>query len=93
MWGSDAKVYKPTRWLDFEKQPSFYKFNSFSAGPRICVGQQFAMTEAVIIIAMIFQKFEFELEEPSKIARYGVSASLPMLGGLKARVRRRTNVL
>ncbi|KAF9397291.1 hypothetical protein BGZ94_006343, partial [Podila epigama] len=34
VWGKDAKVYNPSRWLNADK-PSQGKFNSFHLGPRV----------------------------------------------------------
>ncbi|KAG0016993.1 hypothetical protein BGZ80_008713 [Entomortierella chlamydospora] len=88
IWGSDAKEYKPSRWLNTEK-PSPSKFNTFHAGPRICVGQQFATIEALTVIGMIFQSFNLELEDPSRVPKYRPSLAFPMVGGLNVRVTRR----
>lgn len=88
VWGPDAKQFKPSRWINSEK-PSQGKFNSFHAGPRVCLGQQFATIEALTIIGMILQSFDVKLEEPSKNPDYGTSLAFPMLDGLKIRVYRR----
>ncbi|KAF9112787.1 hypothetical protein BGX27_002788 [Mortierella sp. AM989] len=92
IWGPDAKEYKPSRWINTEK-PSQGKFSAFHAGPRVCLGQQFATVEALTIMGMILSKVEFELVEPTKFPGYGVSVSLPLLHGLPVRVRRRKNDL
>ncbi|KAK4698894.1 hypothetical protein P7C70_g7375, partial [Phenoliferia sp. Uapishka_3] len=44
LWGTDASTFDPDRWLD--ERISLYKKNPFiwtpfSAGPRLCLGQQF----------------------------------------------------
>ncbi|KAG0090073.1 Protein kinase alk2 [Podila epicladia] len=91
VWGKDAKEYKPSRWIDTEK-PSQGKFNAFHAGPRVCLGQQFATIEALTMIAMILSEFAVELVNPDKIPPYGVSLTMPMLEGLPMRIRRRTDV-
>lgn len=50
LWGKDALEWKPERWLDLEsiKQITMdpFKFIPFNAGPRICLGQNFAYNEA-----------------------------------------------
>jgi hypothetical protein len=48
LWGEDADVFDPERWLDHRVQimtASPFIFQPFSAGPRICLGQNFAYNE------------------------------------------------
>ena len=44
IWGPDANVFDPERWLDERalrhQSPGSLSFVPFSAGPRVCVGQQ-----------------------------------------------------
>ncbi|KAK3815803.1 MAG: cytochrome P450 [Linnemannia gamsii] len=88
IWGPDAREYKPSRWINTEK-PSQGKFSSFHAGPRVCLGQNFAVLEALTVIGMILQKFELTLVDSAKLPPYGVSVTMPMLEGLPMRVHRR----
>ncbi|GJV98203.1 carotene epsilon-monooxygenase [Tanacetum coccineum] len=43
------------------------KYIPFSGGPRKCVGDQFAMMEAIVALAIFLQKMEFELVPDQKI--------------------------
>ncbi|KAF9563775.1 hypothetical protein EC968_004718 [Mortierella alpina] len=88
IWGPDAKEFKPSRWIDSEK-PSPAKYNVFHLGPRVCLGQQFATIQVLVVVGMMLQSFEFELVEPSKEPTYGASVTLCMDGGLPMRVSRR----
>ncbi|KAF9427327.1 hypothetical protein BGZ76_002387 [Entomortierella beljakovae] len=88
LWGPDAKEYKPTRWIGTPR-PSAAKFNAFSLGPRVCIGQQFAMLIATISMGMLHQSFDIELEEPFLERKYVSSLTIPMDGPLRARFRRR----
>lgn len=49
-----------------EKRPKFAYF-PFGGGPRICLGNNFAMMEAQLIIAMILQKFKVKLVPEHKV--------------------------
>lgn len=55
-YGKDADEFKPERWGDKDLKPG-WAYLPFNGGPRICLGQQFAMTEASYVIARIAQMF------------------------------------
>lgn len=64
-WGDDANEFKPERFAGgvttAAKDGGPYSYFPFSWGPRICLGQNFVMTEARMTIAMILQRFSFEI--------------------------------
>ena len=57
----DAWTFDPDRWLDerAETVPR-YAYLPFGGGPRICIGNSFAMMEAQLILASIVQRFSLE---------------------------------
>jgi cytochrome P450 len=59
----EPEKFKPERWGDerIKAMPKFAYF-PFGGGPRVCIGQQFAMMELVLILATIAQKFHFRLQ-------------------------------
>ncbi|SPJ86886.1 related to cytochrome P450 alkane hydroxylase [Fusarium torulosum] len=65
LWGDDADDFRPERWEMGRKFA--WDFLPFNAGPRICLGQQYALTEAMYILirmAQGFQTIESRDEEP-----------------------------
>ncbi|CAO3573680.1 unnamed protein product [Mortierella alpina] len=89
IWGPDAKEFKPSRWINSEK-PSPAKYNVFHLGPRVCLGQQFATIQVLVVVGLMLESFEFELADPSTEPRYGASVTLCMDEGLPMRVKRRS---
>lgn len=53
-YGPDAEVYRPERW---EKLRPGWEYLPFNGGPRICLGQQYALTEASYVTTRILQEF------------------------------------
>lgn len=45
-----------------------HRFIPFSGGPRKCVGDQFALLEAIVALAIFLQKMNFELVPDQKIS-------------------------
>ena len=63
VWGPDASEFRPQRFAEgiaraSGDRPAFFPFGG---GPRTCIGQNFALLEAKMGLAMILRSFEFEL--------------------------------
>lgn len=54
LW-EDAEAFKPQRWVG--RRPG-WEYLPFNGGPRICIGQQFALTEASYVVVRLLQRFD-----------------------------------
>jgi len=57
IYGPDALEFRPERWAPEEGLRPSWGYLPFNGGPRICVGQQFALTEAGYTIVRLLQEF------------------------------------
>jgi cytochrome P450 len=54
--------FRPERWTEeFQNDLPKYAYFPFGGGPRICIGNYFAMMEVVLLMATIGQRFRFSL--------------------------------
>jgi cytochrome P450 len=64
-WFADPGRFRPERWLDGSTaQLPKYIYIPFGGGPRVCIGERFAMMEAVLVLATIGRRFELEMAGP-----------------------------
>lgn len=64
----DPDVFDPDRFLparESELTPGAYI--PFGQGPRVCAGAAFALTEAVLLIARLFRRFDFRIEQAGAV--------------------------
>ncbi len=74
----EPSVFKPQRWESIN--PSIYEYNPFSAGPRLCIGAAFALMEIKIVLAMLLQRFRWQLLPEQMIDRKGFISLKPKFG-------------
>lgn len=54
LYGPDAAEYRPERW---ETLRHGWEYLPFNGGPRVCLGQQYALTEASFVTVRMLQEF------------------------------------
>uniref|UniRef100_A0ACD5U444 Uncharacterized protein n=1 Tax=Avena sativa TaxID=4498 RepID=A0ACD5U444_AVESA len=60
IWGANADEFDPSRFAD-GKSYHLGAYFPFGIGPTICVGQNLAMVEAKLALAMVLQRFAFDV--------------------------------
>ncbi|MEL6792193.1 MAG: cytochrome P450, partial [Pseudomonadota bacterium] len=92
VWGENAENFDPehfSREAMASRPPHAYK--PFGNGQRACIGRQFAMQEAVLVIGMILQRFEL-VDHTNYELKIKESLSIKP-DGFKMRVRLRDDVV
>ncbi|MBX2801526.1 MAG: cytochrome P450 [Myxococcales bacterium] len=56
-WFDDPLTFDPDRWLGAKERPRFSYF-PFGGGPRVCVGNHFALLEIRLMLATLLQRFQ-----------------------------------
>ncbi|KAJ4297103.1 hypothetical protein N0V88_004020 [Collariella sp. IMI 366227] len=51
-----VEEFSPERWFTWQPKP--WQYIPFNGGPRICLGQQFALTEMAYVLTRLFQKYD-----------------------------------
>lgn len=71
VWGEDAGEFNPDRW---NGRRIGWEYLPFNGGPRICIGQQFALTEAGYVLVRFLQRFD-KIEEvyPERKITWGLA--------------------
>ncbi len=74
-------AFKPERWTpEFEAQLHKYAYFPFGAGPRVCIGAQFAMMEMILVLATIGRKFRLQLVPDHSVETYPAMSLRPKEG-------------
>ncbi|XP_048442639.1 cytochrome P450 CYP72A219 [Pyrus x bretschneideri] len=82
LWGDDATQFKPMRFAEGVSKATKNKLTyfPFGGGARICIGQNFAMMEAKLAVALILQHFTFKLSPSYAHAPSGITTLQPQFG-------------
>ncbi|CAI9259621.1 unnamed protein product [Lactuca saligna] len=92
IWGEDVLEFKPERWLSkdgkkFEIKDQ-YRFVSFNAGPRICLGKDLAYLQMKSIAAAVLLRHQLSVVTGHRVEQK-MSLTLFMKYGLKVDLRPR----
>jgi cytochrome P450 len=88
-WFDQPNEFRPERWLTEPSQSRpAYAYFPFGGGPRVCIGNTFAMLETILVVAAIAPRFRFELIAPERIKPWP-SVTLRPASGMPAVIHRR----
>ncbi|KAL3502381.1 hypothetical protein ACH5RR_036830 [Cinchona calisaya] len=71
---------------------SDFAFMPFGGGPRKCVGDQFALMESTVALAMLLQKFDIELKGSPESVELVTGATIHTKNGLWCRLKKREDI-
>ncbi len=60
-------AFIPERFMPGAPKPEKFTYLPFSAGPRVCIGKSFGLTESVLSLAILGQRFRLEMDQGSKV--------------------------
>jgi cytochrome P450 len=72
----DARFWKspdefiPERWSEADPDRPKFAFFPFGAGARLCIGEQFALMEGVLLLATLAQRWKLHLEPGQRVVPY-----------------------
>lgn len=81
--------FHPERFLPGAAAPERGAWLPFGAGPRVCLGQHFAMLEMTLVAAMLVQRHAWSLPPGAPAAYAVMNVTLRDPGGLRVRMRPR----
>lgn len=83
----NPESFRPERFLDNGEDHDKFAYIPFGAGPRICIGMNFAMVEALTILSLMIKKYDIE-KAFDKDPTYLMSLTLQPKEGCMVRVKK-----
>lgn len=88
-WFDDPLTFRPERWEgDFAKRLPRFAYLPFGGGPRVCIGNSFALMEAVLILASVVRRWRVRPSGPAPVPF--PSITLRPAGGMRMAIERRS---
>jgi unspecific monooxygenase len=87
LW-DQPNAFKPSRFLPGAPPPDRFAYLPFGVGPRVCIGAQFALTEATLALAKLIAEFKVDLLDREPVTPVGVVTTQPDRSPMFAIARR-----
>ena len=89
-WWTEPLRYDPDRWLAPRAEPNHrHAYFPFGGGTRVCIGEQFAWTEGILVIAALVRRWRFCLTVPATAVRPQAAVTLRPAPGIPVVCERR----
>jgi len=86
----DPDEFRPERFAgDLLKRIPAYAYFPFGGGPRVCIGNNFALMEAALLLSTIAQRYRLRLAEPDQKVELEPVVTLRPKNGLPMRLEKR----
>ncbi len=76
LW-KEPETFDPARFLPDAPPPDRFAYLPFGIGPRVCIGAQFALTEATLVLATMIQAFRIERADDAPVTPRAVVTTQP----------------
>ncbi|KAH0423588.1 cytochrome p450 [Colletotrichum camelliae] len=86
LWGPDARLFNPDRWLGPEAKSLDQYQVAFSKGARMCIGQNLVPVELTLILASILRKYKITFPSGFLPPRRVDNFTVELEGGLPLKV-------
>jgi unspecific monooxygenase len=69
--------FDPTRFRPGAPPPDRFAYLPFGVGPRVCIGAQFSLIEATLVLAKLVHAYRLELVGPQRVTPVAVVTTVP----------------
>jgi cytochrome P450 len=76
LW-AQPEVFDPARFLPGAPAPDRFAYLPFGVGPRVCIGAQFALTEAILVLATMIKAFKIERADDKPVEPVAIVTTQP----------------
>jgi cytochrome P450 len=88
-WWPDPEAFKLERWITPDPDRPRWSYFPFGGGPRQCIGEAFAWTEAILALATLAQKWRIDIPDPNPpklLATITLRPKHPLIAVVRSRV-------